>query len=177
MRLSASLLTVMGFVAGLGAFATIATHHYWAGLGLIAANRLLAGLDGPVARRTEATDFGAFLETATGIIAMASIPFGFALAEPGRALAASFLIFSFIASGSTFLAFAATAAKRNMAQRGAMPIHHPGGLIESTEVFLALGLACVFPDWFSVIAYTLGTLCFATAGMRVAEGVARFGKP
>jgi phosphatidylglycerophosphate synthase len=171
---SANLLTVAGFVAGLGAFAAVATHNYWWGLGLIAANRLLAGIDGPLARLTNATDLGAFLETAFGFIAAGSIAFGFALADPSRALASAFLIFGFVASGSTYLAFAAIDARRNAVARGPESIRHPAGLIENAEVFFALALACALPDRFSVIAYVLGALCFTTAGMRIAEAVVRF---
>jgi hypothetical protein len=168
---SANALTAASFVAGLGACAAVATHHYWWGLGSIPANRLLAGLGGAAARTTDAGDLGVFLETVLGVIAAASIPFAFALADPGSALAAAFLIFGFAASEAAFLAFVSTAA-----MRGATSLR-PVGLIESTETFLALALACAFPDWFGVIAYVLGALCFATAGMRVAEAVVRFGEP
>jgi phosphatidylglycerophosphate synthase len=166
-HVSADMLTFAGFVAGLGAAAAIATHNYWWGLGLIAANRLAAALDGPVARPAQATDLGAFLETVFGIIVAAGIPFAFALADPSRALAAAFLIFGFVASGSASLALVAIAGRR-----GITTIR--GGVIESTETFLALALACVLPEWFSVIAYILGALCFASAGARIAEAVVSF---
>ena len=164
---SANLLTVAGFGLGLGAFAAVATHHYWWGFGLIAANRLSAGVDGPLARLTKADDLGAFLEPVFGIIVAGSIPLAFALADPSRALACAFLIFGFVASGSASLAFVAIAARRGM-------ISIRPGLIESTETFLALALACALSDWFSVIAYILGVLCFASAGMRIAEAFLRF---
>jgi phosphatidylglycerophosphate synthase len=167
--ISAHPVTVAGFVAGLGAAAAIATHNYWFGLGLIGVNRLLAGLDGPLARLTKVTELGAFLKTVFNFIVAASIAFGFALADPARALAAAFLIFAFVASGSSYLAFAAFEARRT--PRGPESLRYPAGLIETTEAFLALALACAFPGWFSVIAYVLGALCFATAGMRIAEAV------
>ncbi|MGD0865626.1 MAG: CDP-alcohol phosphatidyltransferase family protein [Rhizomicrobium sp.] len=170
-HMSANALTAASFVAGLGACAAVATHHYWWGLGSIAANRLLAGLGGAAARTTDAGDLGVFLETVLGVIAAASIPFAFALADPGSALAATFLIFSFASSEAALLAFVAVAAKRGMT-----PVQSRG-LIERTETFLALALACAFPDWFGVIAYVLGALCFATAGMRVGEAVVRYREP
>jgi phosphatidylglycerophosphate synthase len=173
-NVSANLLTVASFVAGLGAFAAIATHNYWWGLGLVAANRLSAGIDGPLARLTAPTDLGAFLETAFDAIVASGIAFAFALADPTRALASAFLIFGFVASGSTYLAFAAIDARRNAAARGPQSIRYPAGLVENAEVFFALALACALPSWFSVIAYVLGAFCFATAGMRIAEAVVRF---
>jgi hypothetical protein len=171
-KVPAAVLTVAGFATGLGAAAAIATHNDWWGLGLLAASRLLAGLDGSVARPAGAADLGAFLETVFGTIVAGSIPFAFALADPGRALAAAFLIFGFLASGSALLAFAATA--HAVAMNDTASIRYPGGLIENTETYLALALACALPDWFSMIAYVLGALCFATAGMRIAEAAVRF---
>ena len=70
-------ITVAGFGAGLMAAAAIATGHYWVGLGLVIANRLLDGLDGAVARLTRPTDLGAFLDIAFDFIFYASVPFAF----------------------------------------------------------------------------------------------------
>jgi phosphatidylglycerophosphate synthase len=166
-QVSANMLTVAGFVAGLGAVAAIASHNHWWGLGLLAANRLTAALDGPLARLTRATDLGTFLETVFGIFVAAGVAFAFALADPSRAVAAAFLIFSFVVSGSTSLAFVAIAGRRGIATIRS-------GVIESTETFLALAIACAHPDWFSVIAYMLGALCFVSAGARIAEAVVNF---
>jgi hypothetical protein len=40
-------------------------------------------------------------------------------------------------------------------------------LIGKTELYTAYGLACLFPDWFSLIAYAVGILCFVSAGLRL----------
>jgi phosphatidylglycerophosphate synthase len=165
---SADALTVAGFVLGLAALPDIATRHYWTGLALIFLSRLFDGLDGAVARRTRSTELGAYLDAALDFILDASVPFAFALADPGRALAALFLLFGFVASGSTFLAFAAT-------RRG--PAAGPVGLSDASQTTIAFALACVFPDWFGVVAYVLGVSCFVTAGARVAAAVARLGAP
>jgi phosphatidylglycerophosphate synthase len=173
-RVSANVLTAASFAAGLGACAAVATHNFWWGLGLIAINRLLAGLDGPLARLTNANDLGAFLEPVFTVIVAAGIGFAFALADPSRALAAAFLIFALFAAGASYLGYAATAATRDAAAGNSRLLRYPGGLIENTETFLALALACALPGWFSVIAYVLGALCFATAGARIAEAVVSF---
>ena len=45
----------------------------------------------------------------------------------------------------------------------------PFGLsIGQTELFLAFVAACLFPNWFSVLAYAVGILCFVSAGSRLA---------
>ena len=114
-----------------------------------------------IARRT---DLGAFLETVFDIIVAAGIAFAFALADPTRALGGGVPDLRFVASGSSIARLVAKAGRR-----GTESIRP--GFIESTEAFLALALACACPSWFSVIAYVLGALCFASAGMRVAEAV------
>jgi len=171
--LGANMVTLAGAVAALVALASIMEEHYLLGLALIVLNRILDGLDGAVARLTKATDLGAYLDIALDFIFYGGVPFAFALADPGRALAASFLIFSFIATGSTFLAFAVFAARRGIETdaRGRKSLYYQGGLTEGTETFIAFAVACIWPDWFGIVAYVFGTLCFVTAGMRVGEAV------
>jgi phosphatidylglycerophosphate synthase len=173
---SANVVTAAAFLAGLGALGAIATHNYLLGLGLIVANRLLDGLDGLAARLAKVTDLGAFAAASLQFVFYAGVPFAFALADPDRALAAAFLIFAFAASGSIFLAYAVFAAKRGFAERGDAPasFHTLGGLIEGSETFVAFAIVCIVPAWFGIVAYVLGALCFVTAGMRLATGVARF---
>jgi hypothetical protein len=48
-----------------------------------------------------------------------------------------------------------------------------GDLVGKMEIFLAFALACIFPNWFSVIAYVLGMLCFVMSGFRVAAAEQR----
>lgn len=175
----ADWVTWTGFVLGLAAVPAIAFHVYWGGLALIFLNRLFDGLDGAIARHTSVSDAGAFLDIALDFIFYAAVPFAFALAMPERALAAAYLIFSFIASGSTFLAYAVLAGKRGLAteRNGRKSFYHIGGLAEGSETFLAFAVACVFPDRFSTVCYVYGTLCFVTGGTRIAAALADFREP
>src|SRR5579872_5823751 len=127
---AANTLTVAGFASGLAAVASIAGRQYALGLTLYAFNRVLDGLDGAVARRTSVTDLGAYLDIVFDFIIYSGVPLGFAIAEPARALAASFLIASFVCTGTTFLAFAVFAAKRGLSTelRGRKSFYHLGGL-------------------------------------------------
>lgn len=172
----ADWVTWAGFGLGLCAVPAIAMGAYGWGLGFIVANRALDGLDGAVARHSKVSDAGAFLDIALDFIFYAAVPFAFALARPAEALAAAFLIFSFVASGSTFLAYAILASKRGMTTdlNGKKSIYHIGGLTEGSETFLVFALACLFPDWFSILCYIFGTLCFATGGTRIAAAIANF---
>ena len=113
--ISANAVTVAGFALGLGAAAAIAGRAYLLGLALLLLNRLCDGLDGAVARRRGLTDLGGFLDIVLDFLIYAAVPFAFALADPAaNAPAAAFLIFSFMGTGSSFLAYAIMAAKRGV---------------------------------------------------------------
>ncbi len=98
----------------------IALQHYVLGLALLLASRLADGLDGAVARLTQPTDRGAFLDITLDFLFYASIPLAFAIADPAaNALPAAVLLAAFIGTGSSFLAFAVLAAQARHRKRAA----------------------------------------------------------
>jgi phosphatidylglycerophosphate synthase len=152
--LRADQVTWAGFAMGLAAIPLIALGQpQWAILG-IALNRLADGLDGTMARLTRPTDLGAFLDISLDFLFYASIPLAFVLADPVRnGLAGAVLIYSFIGTGCTFLAFAVLATKRG-ATSTAYPgkgFYYLGGLTESTETVAVFVLMCLVPQWFGVL--------------------------
>ena len=78
---------------------------------------LADGLDGALARRLGPTDLGGYLDIVLDFFFYAGVPFFFAVGRPEFALPAAFLVFSFVGTGSSFLAFAAVAAKRGITTR------------------------------------------------------------
>jgi phosphatidylglycerophosphate synthase len=169
--LSADAATLIGFSFGLAAMAAIAFELYLLGLALLLINRICDGLDGALARRHGLTDLGGFLDILLDFVIYSGIPFAFALADPAaNALPAAFLIFSFVGTGASFLAFAVMAAKRGLSSdlRGKKSLYYLGGLTEGTETILVLVLACLFPTWFPPIAWLFGTLCWLTTATRIA---------
>ena len=75
-----------------------------------------------VARHSRLTDLGGFLDIVLDFIVYAGMVFAFAVADPGaNALPAAFLLFAFMGTGSSFLAFAIMAAKRGHLDRPARP--------------------------------------------------------
>jgi phosphatidylglycerophosphate synthase len=169
---SANAVTGAGAVLGVAGCVGVAIGAYEAALALILANRVADGLDGALARRTVATDLGGFLDTVADFLFYSAVPFAFALAEPERALAAAFLIFSFVGTGVTFLAFAAIAARRAMITEryGLKSIYYLGGLAEGTETILVFAAMALRPDWFEPLAYGFGALCWITTALRVWRG-------
>lgn len=173
----ADQVTWVGFALGLCAVPLIALGHtHWALLAM-ALNRLADGLDGSIARLTQPTDRGAFLDISLDFLFYASIPLAFALADPqANALAAAVLIYSFIGTAGTFLAFAVLAAKRGLSST-AYPgkgFYYLGGLTESFETLLVFTLMCLVPHWFTYLAYGFAGLCAVTTVTRIAAGIQVF---
>lgn len=173
---SANAITVVGFGLGVAACAALAMQAYSWALGWIAANRVFDGLDGAVARRRGPTDLGGYLDVVCDFLFYSAVPFFFAVGRTEAALPACFLVFSFVGTGCSFLAFAAIAAKRGMTTeaRGRKSIYYLGGLTEGAETIAVFVLICVRPEWFAVLAWGFGGLCWVTTGCRVVTAVEAF---
>jgi hypothetical protein len=132
-RAGACALYLAGFALGVAAVPLIALGHSWIALGFLLAGRTLAlAGESAYARALDPVFF-------------ASLPFAFALADPSRALAATFLLFAFVASVAT--------TRR----------------VERVDRLVALAgfaLACLLPERFGLVAYALGIACFVLAGLR-----------
>ncbi len=176
-RIGADAVTWTGFAVGIAAAGAIAAEAYAAGLILILASRLCDGLDGAVARRTQKTDFGGYLDIVLDFAFYGLIPLAFVVARPAdNAVAGAALIFSFYANGASFLAFAIMAEKRGMTgeARGPKSLHFTTGLAEATETILVFCLFCLWPSAFAPTAFVFAALCLLTAGSRIALAMRTF---
>ena len=168
--ISANKVTVLGFIFGLMVIPSLAFQAYGFALLFILINRICDGLDGAIARQTKPTDLGGYLDITLDFIFYSAVIFGFALANPEQnALAAAFLIFSFMGTGSSFLAFAIMAEKRHIKQLdyGKKSLFYLGGLTEGAETIGLFILICLFPDYFVLAAWIFASLCWLTTGTRI----------
>jgi hypothetical protein len=133
----------VGGAALLGGTGAIAFHHAWIGAGLLLAGFAADGAGQALARRDG--------RTAMPLLPMGLMlaSFGFALADPARALAAMFLMFAL-----SVLALLS------------------GPRIRFIHWLVAVGflIACLLPDYFSLFAYIIGIACFAKAGQGLVAG-------
>ena len=177
--LRANQVTLLGFIAGVAAVPLLAVEAYWPALVLILLNRLADGLDGAIARNTQTTDLGGYLDIVCDFLVYSGVVFGFALARPeANALPAAFLILSFVGTGSSFLAYAVVATKRGVTTkiRGHKSFYYLGGLTEGTETFALFVLLCLFPDAFPWLAWMFGGLCWITTAFRILAAARAFGE-
>lgn len=172
--ISANALTAAGGIMAICAFMALAAQSYIVAVSFIVLNRLMDGLDGLVARQTKATDIGGYLDIVIDFIFYSGCIFFFALGRPEDALYAAFLIFSFIGTGSSFLAYAILSEKRKDKERGAKSFKYLSGLTEGTETFALLVAMCFFPSHFYWLAIVFGLMCWVTTYGRVKYSISTF---
>jgi phosphatidylglycerophosphate synthase len=172
--LSANVVTLIGAVIGLATVPLLAQQQFGWALALILGNRFLDGVDGTMARMVGPTDRGAFLDTVCDFLFYAAVPLGFALADrTANALPAAVLLASFLGTASTFLAFAAVAAKRGLTSPvyPGKGFYYLGGLTEGTETIALFCTMCLWPQHFAWLAYGFAGACAITTVTRLYFGM------
>ena len=174
--MTANQVTMIGAAFGLIAAGCVAAGLFYPALWFVIANRVIDGLDGAVARASRSSDFGGYLDIVSDFIFYSAIPLAFAVARPETALAAAFLIFSFIGTATSFLGFAILAEKHQVTTqiRGKKAFYYLGGLTEGTETILLFLAMLVWPDYFSLMAIVFGILCWLTTGTRIYAAYRQF---
>ena len=164
-QISANTITLVGFAVGVMVVPLLWLNLYSTAMAVILVNRFFDGLDGAVARKFGPTNLGGYLDITCDIIFYSAVIMGFALAAPEKnGLAAAFLIFSFIGTGSSFLAFAASSVKQGISSyaHGLKAFYYLGGLTEGTETILFLVIICMYPEYFPLMAVVFGSICWIT---------------
>lgn len=183
-----NIITGFGFFLGLLAAFALALQLDYTALVLILASRIMDGLDGAVARnsaprsrhpgaKSQESDLGGYYDIVADFLFYSGIILAFAIGRPEHALMAAFLIFCFVGTGSSFLAYAIIATKqnRNHDQQGKKSFYYLIGIAEGSETIFVLCLICVFPEWFPQIAAIFGGLCLMTTFGRVLQARRDFG--
>ena len=183
-----NIITGFGFFLGLLAAFALALQLDYTALVLILASRIMDGLDGAVARnsaprsrhpgaKSQESDLGGYYDIVADFLFYSGIILALAIGRPEHALMAAFLIFCFVGTGSSFLAYAIIATKqnRNHDQQGKKSFYYLTGITEGSETIFVLCLICVFPEWFPQIAAIFGGLCLMTTFGRVLQARRDFG--
>ena len=171
--LTGNMVTWIGFMFGLAACGAVALQYGVLAFGFLMMNRICDGLDGAVARaRNESSDFGGYLDITLDFLIYAGIPFfaAMGLMDHGAMIAAAFVIYSFIGSGVSFLAYAINAQKQDMddgAHQGKKSFYFASGFMEGTETVIFMTLVCLLPDYFEILCYVFGALCWVTTAARI----------
>ena len=167
---TANGMTLSGLVIGLMASVLIYAGCTWLALIPLLLGRVADGLDGAVARATQATDFGGYFDISADFLFYGSVPFAFVLLDPAQnGVAGAFLLASFYFNGTSFLGYAILAEKRGMktSAQGVKSLYYSNGLLEGGETIAFFVLLCALPDWFAPLSWGFGIACFATGMLRI----------
>ncbi len=172
-KVNADHLTLMGAALVLPIVILLFNAWFKMAMVFILLNRLLDGLDGPLARISGDSDAGGFLDICCDFFFYASVPLAFAFYSPvSNALPAAFLLFSFVGTGITFLGFAIM-ADRHVLKSPTYPkksFFYLGGLTEGGETILCFVAFCIWPDSFPTLAYIYAGMCIYTSATRLVFG-------
>lgn len=167
--ISANAITAVGALLGIAAGAALTSHQYKLALAFVIANRIADGLDGAVARIDGASLWGGYLDAIADYIFYIAVPVGFGLAEPDNVLPALVLVASFTLTAVSFLAYAAIAAKADLAEdtHGPKAFLYSTGLMEGGETIAFFIAMCIFPAYFTPFAIVFAGLCVLTVAQRI----------
>lgn len=157
-----NVITLVALGVGLIGCFFVAIQSYMFGLIFILGSRVLAGVDGAIARRTGGSDFGIYLDRVCDYIFYAAFVFFFVLASQAHYLAGMFVLFSYVGMAVSHLVHVGIAERRN--QR--VPA---SGLVGHSEIIVFMVLVCLFPASFSAMAFLFGLLCFGTTVMNMMQ--------
>lgn len=174
-------LTGAGFACGVLACVAVLFTAWPVALLFWLLNRLLDGLDGPVARgRGEAGELGGFLDIVSDFTIYAGFVVATALAVPEARTACVVLLFAYYVSGTSFLALSSLLERRGQgggdpraaAEDDGRSLRFVGGLAEGSETIAAYVLFCLLPAQIPLLAWVFAAMVAITAVQRVALGVA-----
>ncbi len=166
-------VTCVGFLIGIMTLPALIFENYLLALVFILMNRIADGIDGALARIQGTTDAGGFLDIVFDFLFYSLVPLGFVMANAEQnGLAGALLIFAFIGTGVSFLAFAAMAGKRGIQDPiyENKSLYYMTGLTEGTETIVCFVLFCLFPVYFPIIAYSFAAMCGVTVVSRIYNG-------
>lgn len=169
-------VTGVGWVLGLAACVSAATEHWTWGLVLWLANRLADGLDGPVARRSGASDLGGFLDLLADFSIYAGFVLAVGIAVPEARVACLALLVTYYLSGAAFLLLAPHLQARG-ARGDGRSLFFVGGLADGTETVVAYVALCLAPAHAAIILWVFAAMVGLTAIQRTALGIRTLRSP
>lgn len=165
--LGANSLTAIGWVAGVGAFAAASARAWTWALVAWLANRLFDGLDGALARRRGATDFGGYLDVLADFSVYAGLVVAFAVALPGTRIAGPALLFSYVMSMSAMLAASPMLDRRQVSRSDERTVRFLGGIAEGLETMVAYVVIMLAPRIAAGVEWVFTVLVLVTAMQRI----------
>ena len=167
-------ITFVGFIFGILMCACIYLQFFKIALVFLILNRISDGVDGAMARLTSPSPRGGYLDIVADFIIYAGFVLSYGLSSPDKLIVSALLLFSFIGTGTTFLARAAIqhqihqySHSNNQENEINKSFHYASGLIEGTETIIFMILCLIFPSYFNFIGLAFFILCIITIVSRI----------
>ena len=168
-NIQANAVTFLGFLFGLFCFYLVINEMFIYASIFLFLNRLCDGLDGALARIVGQTDIGAFYDIVSDFLFYSLFPISFIFLDIENAYSICFLLLSFVATQTTFLASAWIVAKNKLLipKNQKKSFYYIGGITEGFETIVCFIMMLLFYEYVNYIAYIFGTLCWITFVTRV----------
>jgi phosphatidylglycerophosphate synthase len=163
----ANPLTGLGWAVGVGACVAVGLRLWPLALVAWLLNRLIDGLDGALARRLGATDFGGYLDLLADFSIYSGFIVALAVAEPGARLASAVLLFTYYLSGAALLGASALLDRRGIERDDERAVRFLGGLAEGLETMIAYVIIVVAPSLAVWVEWVFASMVLVTAFQRV----------
>ena len=167
-------MTILGFIFGLFMCVLVFFQFYLSALILLMLNRLCDGLDGTMARLTNPTPLGGYLDIVFDFTIYSGFVLAFGLSNSNYTIISMILLFLYIGTGTTFLAKAALQAQLDKIPESSelnneLPksFYYSSGLIEGTETIIYMVLCLLLPNFYIFLSILFGILCLITFISRV----------
>ncbi len=160
-------VTGVGLVVGIGACLAAALAVWPVALAAWLVNRALDGLDGPLARRRGATDFGGVLDFVADFVVYGGFVVAVAIAVPDARVACAALLAAYLLNNVAQLSFASLVEKRRLDFGDERSLRLTPGLTEGTETILAYVAFCAFPGDARWVAWIFTAMVLFTVGQRL----------
>ncbi len=168
-KIQANTVTFIGFFFGLCCFYFIINEKFIYASFFLFLNRFCDGLDGALARLIGKTDIGAFYDIISDFLFYSLFPISFIFLDIQHAYSICFLLLSFVATQTTFLASAWIVEKNKflISDNQRKSFFYTGGITEGFETIVCFIMMLLFYEYVNYIAYIFGILCWITFITRV----------
>ncbi len=160
-------VTAAGLAVGVGACVAAALGTWHVALVAWLVNRILDGLDGPLARRRGATDFGGVLDFVADFVVYGGFVVAVAIAVPDARVACAALLAAYLLNNVAQLSFASLVEKRRLEFGDERSLRLTPGLTEGTETIIAYVAFCLVPGEARWVAWTFTAMVLVTVGQRL----------
>ena len=168
-NINPNAISFAGFIFGLCCFYAIANAMFIYAFIFLCLNRLCDGLDGAMARFVGETDLGAFYDIVLDFLFYTLFPLSFILLDLDNAYSIGFLLLSFVATQTSFLASAWVIEKNKLSISDGhkKSFFYAGGITEGFETIICFIMMIFLNEFVTYIAYIFGMLCWITFITRV----------